>query len=90
MHPGAWTQVKFWALNPTENDMVGQAVPSVSPSEAAEHVQKTECFCFDQQTLKAGEGREMPLIFSLSPDIPSHVKKVTMSYTLFDAGAFAK
>jgi len=40
MHPGAWTQVEFWALNPTANDMVGQAVPSVSPSEAAEYVQK--------------------------------------------------
>ena len=90
MHPGAWTQVNFWALNPTANDMVGQAVPSVSPSVAAEYVQKTDCFCFDQQTLKAGEGRKMPLIFSLNPDLPAHVKKVTMSYTLFDAGAFAK
>jgi cytochrome c oxidase assembly protein subunit 11 len=53
-------------------------------------VQKTECFCFDQQKLKAGEGRKMPLIFSLDPELPAHVRKVTMSYTLFDAGAFAE
>lgn len=90
MHPGAWTQVNFWASNPTSEDMVGQAVPSASPSEAAPYVQKTECFCFSQQTLAAGEGRKMPLIFSLDPNIPSHVQKVTMSYTLFDAGAFAE
>ena len=90
IHPGAWTQVAFWAFNPTQNDMVGQAVPSVSPSEAAQYVQKTECFCFDQQKLKAGEGRNMPLIFSLDPDLPDHVRTVTMSYTLFDAGAFAE
>jgi cytochrome c oxidase assembly protein subunit 11 len=90
IHPGEWTQVEFWASNPTANDMVGQAVPSVSPSEAASHVQKTECFCFDQQTLKAGEGRKMPLIFSLNPDLPATVQKVTMSYTIFDAGAFAE
>ena len=90
MHPGAWTQVEFWALNPTTEDMVGQAVPSVSPAEAAQYVQKTECFCFSQQKLKAGEGRNMPLIFSLDPKIPSHIGTVTMSYTIFDAGAFAE
>jgi cytochrome c oxidase assembly protein subunit 11 len=90
VHPGAWTQVAFWAFNPTKSDMVGQAVPSVSPSEAAQYVQKTECFCFDQQKLKAGDGRNMPLIFSLDPDLPDHVRTVTMSYTLFDAGAFAQ
>jgi cytochrome c oxidase assembly protein Cox11 len=32
----------------------------------------------------------MPLIFSLDPDLPDHVRTVTMSYTLFDAGAFAE
>jgi len=32
----------------------------------------------------------MPLIFSLDPKIPSHIGTVTMSYTLFDAGAFAE
>ena len=90
MHPGAWTPVEFWALNPTTEDMVGQAVPSVSPAEAAQYVQKTECFCFSQQKLKAGEGRNMPLIFSLDPKIPSHIGTVTMSYTIFDAGAFAE
>jgi cytochrome c oxidase assembly protein subunit 11 len=90
VHPGAWTQVEFWALNPTKEDMVGQAVPSASPSEAAEYVHKTECFCFNQQKLKAGEGRKMPLIFSLDPKLPSHIRTVTMSYTLFDAGAFAE
>ena len=90
VHPGAWTQVEFWALNPTQKDMVGQAVPSVSPSEATEYVQKTECFCFSQQTLAAGEGRKMPLIFALDPKLPPHIRTVTMSYTIFDAGAFAE
>jgi len=90
VHPGAWTQVEFWAKNPTKEDMVGQAVPSVTPFEATQYVQKTECFCFNQQTLKAGEGRKMPLIFSLDPRMPPHIRTVTMSYTIFDAGAFAE
>ena len=35
--------------------ITGQAVPSVSPGVAALHLQKTECFCFTQQRLEAGE-----------------------------------
>ena len=90
VHPGQLNEVNFYVKNPTNTAIVGQAVPSISPGPAALYMNKTECFCFDQQTLKAGEGRKMPLIFSLDPELPAHVKKVTMSYTLFDAGAFAK
>ena len=44
----------FLARNPLPKDMVAQAIPSVSPSRAAEYFHKTECFCFNQQPL---EGR---------------------------------
>ena len=33
------------ASNSTANYMVAQAVPSVSPSEAAAYLQKVDCFC---------------------------------------------
>ncbi|MCK0106693.1 cytochrome c oxidase assembly protein [Marinobacter sp. S0848L] len=86
VHPGEPMTVKFFAANPTGNDMVGQAVPSLSPSEGTLYFHKTECFCFNQQPLEAGESVEMPLVFIVDPELPEHITKLTLSYTLYDQG----
>jgi len=84
VHPGQLNEVKFIARNPTANAMVGQAIPSVSPFRAADYLHKTECFCFTQQKLEAGEEIEMPLLFFVDKALPADVSKLTLSYTLFD------
>ena len=59
-HAGAPRKIyatSFKARNPTGHDMVGQAVPSVAPNKAGRYFNKTECFCFNQQPLAAGEAR---------------------------------
>jgi cytochrome c oxidase assembly protein subunit 11 len=84
VHPGQLNEVKFIARNPTAKAMVGQAIPSVSPFRAADYLHKTECFCFTQQKLEAGEEIEMPLLFFVDKALPSDVSKLTLSYTLFD------
>ncbi len=81
---GKTYQTAYLASNPTSEYMVAQAVPSVSPAEAAEYLQKVNCFCFDRQPLKAGEKREMGLAFNVLPEMPEHIKIITLSYTLFD------
>lgn len=86
VHPGEPTTVNFYAENPTSRDMVGQAVPSLSPSEGTLYFHKTECFCFNQQPLAAGQSTEMPLVFIVDQDLPSHITKLTLSYTLYDQG----
>jgi len=84
VHPGEPMPATFWARNPTAEDMIGQAIPSVSPSNAARYFNKTECFCFNQQPLKAGTEAELPLVFIVDPDLPRAVHTITLSYTLFD------
>ncbi len=84
VHPGASTAVEFYAKNPTSRDMVAQAIPNVSPTNAAEFFHKTECFCFNRQPLKAGEEANLGLVFIIDPDLPAGVNTVTLSYTLFD------
>jgi len=84
VHPGEAMDTVFFASNPTDRDMVGQAIPSLVPFKAAEYFHKTECFCFNQQHLKAGENAELPLRFIVDPDLPPSVKTITLSYTLFD------
>lgn len=87
VHPGEEIEVKFYAKNPTKNDMVGQAVPSVIPFKAAEYFHKTECFCFNNQPLKAGESAELPLRFIVDRDVAKTVNTITLSYTMFDITA---
>ncbi len=84
VHPGEMKLVKFYAKNEAARDIIGQAVPSVSPGRAANYFQKIECFCFNQQPLKAQEDVEMALQFYVDTELPEEVSTITLSYTLFD------
>lgn len=84
VHPGESTRTTFYAKNPTDKTMVAQAIPSVSPGKAAEFFHKTECFCFNQQTLNGGESLDMPLQFIVDQDLPKDIHTITLSYTIFD------
>jgi len=84
VHPGEPGLLTFVAKNPTDKRMIGQAIPSVTPFEATNYLHKVECFCFTTQTLEAGEEKVMPLRIIVDQDLPKHIKKLTLSYTLFD------
>jgi len=87
VNPGAVTEMLFVAYNPTDKPMTAQAVPSISPAEAAMYFHKTECFCFTQQVLQPGQRIEMPVRFIVDRDMPKDVKHLTLAYTLFDITA---
>ena len=90
VNPVASNTTVFLARNPMAEAMVAQAIPSVSPSRAAEYFHKTECFCFEQQPLEGRSAAEMPLQFIIDRDLPSDIKTVTLSYTIFDVTAMAQ
>lgn len=83
VHPGEPTRIAYVAINKTDEVIVGQAVPSVAPGRAAEYFQKTECFCFTEQKLEAGEEKQMPVIFVVDPELPDDVSQLALSYTFF-------
>lgn len=90
VHPGAVNDTAFHASNPLDRDMVAQAIPSVSPSRAAEYFHKTECFCFSQQALAGNSSAELPLQFIIDQDLPRDIRTITLSYTIFDVTEMAK
>ena len=85
LHPGQIETVLFVAKNTTNEVVVGQAVPSITPGIAAANLKKIECFCFVRQSLKPGEEKEMPLRFFVSPELPSDVSEMTLSYVFYPA-----
>ncbi len=89
VHPGAVNDTVFLARNPLPQPMVAQAIPSVSPSRAAEYFHKTECFCFNQQPLDGQASAQMPLQFIVDQDLPRDIRTITLSYTIFDVTEMA-
>lgn len=84
IHPGEYYKVRFFAKNLSNGTLIGQAIPSVAPIWTANHLKKTECFCFAQQVFEPNVEREMPVRFVVDPDVPMDVKDMTLSYTFFD------
>jgi cytochrome c oxidase assembly protein subunit 11 len=84
VHPGELGEISFYAKNLTDRQMTGQAVPSLVPNDVSRYFNKTECFCFTQQTFEPSQGMEMPVRFVIDPKIPKRIKTVILSYTFFD------
>jgi cytochrome c oxidase assembly protein subunit 11 len=85
---GEMSEALYRASNPTGEALAGHAIFNVTPPEASLYFVKTECFCFTQQVLQAGESRDMPVYYFIQPDLPEHIKELTLSYTFFqDPGA---
>ncbi len=84
VHPGKRYQTAYRARNNTAHAMLGQAVPSVSPSKAAAYFDKVECFCFSRQAFNANELRELPVVFVVHPNLPQEIETLTLAYTFFE------
>jgi cytochrome c oxidase assembly protein subunit 11 len=84
VHPGELTTVEYEVVNVRGAPVTGQAVPSYGPAMAGEYFKKVECFCFQSQTLAAGETRRMPVTFVVDPKLPKSVNTIALSYTFFE------
>lgn len=86
VRPGEMHTATFFVRNRANKTVTGQAVPSVSPGQAALYLKKIECFCFEQQELPAGGELEMGVSFIVAADLPANINELTLSYTMFLVG----
>lgn len=90
LHLGENGVTKFFAKNLNSEAMVGTATFNITPEGAAKYFNKTQCFCFNRQPLKAGESADLGVAFYVDPAIATdpetkHIKALTLSYTFFPA-----
>ena len=79
----------YTAENQTDQPMIGTAVYNVTPHKAAKYFNKIQCFCFEEQLLKARQKMIMPVSFFIDPDIEEDpnlqdVDTITLSYTFYE------
>ncbi len=84
MHPGELVTVRYRVTNTLGRPVTAHANMSTAPINAGRWIIKQECFCFTNQTLRAGETREMPVVFRVTTDVPSDVETITLSYTFLE------
>src|SRR5262249_42776283 len=67
---------------------------NVTPGEAGAYFDKISCFCFNAQTLAAGQSARLPVVFFVDPAMAKDpdldgIDTITLSYTFYPAAANA-
>ena len=95
LKPGEIRTVNFFIENQGNEASSGTASFNVSPSTFGIYLNKIGCFCFEKQTLKAGEKQKFVLTFFLDPKVvddnkTKDIADVTLSFTFFSSDYYKK
>lgn len=80
----------YTADNPLPNFVDGVAVHTIigigtsGGLDVQEHIELQQCFCFEKQRYPARGDVNLPLAFTVSPDLPAGIHTITFGYTLFE------
>jgi cytochrome c oxidase assembly protein subunit 11 len=78
----------FDVTNTSDRDLQARAMYNVVPESTGAYFQKLQCFCFDDQIIKAGETKKFPMLYFVSPEMAEDretrgVQELTLSYTFY-------
>lgn len=87
---GAPALAAYTARSLASVPITGTATFNVTPAKAGIYFNKTECFCFTEQTLVPGQRADLAVSFFIDPEMAADrnlddVTTITLSYTFFKA-----
>ena len=90
---GELTNIEYIVKNLSDKKTSGIASFSFYPKELKEYIIKIECFCYDTQTLRAGETRNFTLTMIIDPKVTKDTRtksldEAIMQFIFFDSKNF--
>ncbi len=78
----------FDVTNTSDKPILARASYNVVPEQTGPYFQKLQCFCFDDQTIGAGQTIQFPVQYFIDPEMASDsetdgVNEITLSYTFY-------
>lgn len=70
----------------SDKPVTGYSLYNVQPEKAAFYFNKIQCFCFEEQRLRAHESVDMPVLFYIDPEFATDwncrkINDITLSYS---------
>ena len=88
VRPGESVLAFYSVTNQSKHDVVGVSTYNVVPFKAGTYFNKVQCFCFEEQLLRAGETVDMPVFFYVDAEFAgdermADVQELVLSYTFY-------
>ena len=85
---GAPSIAFFEVTNNGKTPITGRATYNLVPETAASYFLKTQCFCFDDQTIQPGATIKFPVVYYVEKEFATdsetrNFQELTLSYTFF-------
>ena len=81
--PGEVKTINYTVKNLSKNKTTGMATFQIYPSELKDFMTKMNCFCYEAQTLKAGEQEKYALVLLVDPNVTKNIKEAIIQFIFF-------
>ena len=83
LKPGEIKTINYSVENLSKKSVTAMATFQVYPPELKDYMTKMNCFCYEKQTLKAGEKEKYALVLLVDPDVTKNIKEAIIQFVYF-------
>ena len=83
LKPGEVKTINYFVQNLSKTRVTAMATFQVYPPELKEYMTKMNCFCYEKQTLKAGEKEKYALVLLVDPNVTKNIKEAIIQFVYF-------
>ena len=83
LKPGEVKTINYFVQNLSKTSVTAMATFQVYPPELKEYMTKMNCFCYEKQTLKAGEKEKYALVLLVDPNVTKNIKEAIIQFVYF-------
>ena len=83
LQPGEIQTINYSVENLGNKSVSAMATFQVYPPELKDFMTKMNCFCYEKQTLKAGDKEKYALVLLVDPNVTKNIKEAIIQFVYF-------